>query len=196
MALRMLPNHTMRDTVEETASPYPFQGEDPRLRSRVLVLEPVTPLSRHLADLIDESEELEVCGAVSTMQEAIDAIPTLSPDLVLVGSSLKPRHVLAAVRELSAFAPDLKSVVLSGRHSPSYANQILLAGADGYASLEDLEQLADAIQDVLAGALFVSEDVSCGCVPLSKGHTESQEATALPHLTDGTLPAFPVHCPA
>lgn len=159
------------------------------------MLEPAAPLSRHLVDLIEEAEELEVCGTVSSLQEVLDAILILRPDLVVVGSSLKPRQVLAAIRELSSFEPDLKSLVLSERHSPAYANQILLAGADGYASLEDLEQLPDAIQDVLAGALFVSEDVSFPCVPVSL-HQGAQKEVDFAVPSDRPLPDFPIHCPA
>ena len=67
---------------------------------------------------------------------------------------------LDLIKRLRAKYPKIKLLVISMREEQLYAARVLRAGGDGYVmKQQDPEEIIDAIRDVLAGRIYVSEDV-------------------------------------
>src|SRR5208283_4327579 len=93
-------------------------------------------------------------------EQALRDIPGLKPALVLVDLTLPGKSGLELVRELRALDSELKLLVVSMHDEALYADRVLRSGGDGYImKQEDPEEIVRAIEDVLAGHIYVSEVV-------------------------------------
>jgi DNA-binding NarL/FixJ family response regulator len=91
------------------------------------------------------------------------------------------------IKELRAVNRAIKLLVVSMHDEALYADRVLRAGGDGYImKQEDLDEIINAIRDVLAGRIYVSEEVMVG---RSKGRLSSPKTKTRPldQLTDSEL---------
>ena len=120
----------------------------------VLLVEEYTVLRRGLRLLLDAEPDLEVCGGVPTLGEAISG--SWEPDVVVHGLLLPDCSGLDIVSRLRNRFPHSRLVVLSRLDSPVYVHLALLAGADGYVlKSADPQQLLEAVRRVAAGEGYV-----------------------------------------
>jgi DNA-binding NarL/FixJ family response regulator len=96
---------------------------------------------------------------VESAEEALQNIPELNLDLVLVDVSLPHRSGISLVIALHAKYPALPCVMLSGHVSQHYARSSLEAGARGYLVKDHTDEILKGIQQVLQGKIYVSEEV-------------------------------------
>ena len=110
--------------------------------------------------VVSREKDLTVCGEASDADRAFKAIGRAKPDLVLVDITLPDKSGLELVKELRAMDPKIKLLVVSMHDAALYANRALQAGGNGYLRKQgDPEELIHAIREVLAGRIYVSEDV-------------------------------------
>jgi DNA-binding NarL/FixJ family response regulator len=102
---------------------------------------------------------MEVAAVVKTAEEALDKIPELKVDLILVDVSLPHRSGISLVLALQQKYPDLPCVMLSGHVSKHYARSSLAAGARGYLVKDHSEEIVEGIRRVLQGEIYVSQEV-------------------------------------
>ncbi len=127
--------------------------------SKVYIVEDHPVFRQGLAQLIDEQPDLKVCGQAADAETALPAIKRLLPDAVLVDITLPGKSGLALIRELGRL-PQIKILVVSMHDEALYANRVLRAGAHGYVmKQEDPQEIVDALRDVLAGGIYLSEAV-------------------------------------
>jgi DNA-binding NarL/FixJ family response regulator len=106
---------------------------------------------------------LAVCGQAGSAEDALRDIPRLTPDLVLVDITLPGMSGLELIKRLRPKYPKIKLLVISMREEQLYAARVLRAGGDGYVmKQQDPEEIIDAIRDVLAGRIYVSDEVMVG----------------------------------
>jgi DNA-binding NarL/FixJ family response regulator len=120
------------------------------------------PVIRDLyVQMIGRSSDLTVCGVAATAGEALSALATLQPNLVIVDVGLPDMSGLELLRRLREQTPELPILVISGQDEDLYyARQALLLGAQGYLDKLNLaENLLKAIRHVLAGGIFVCKSV-------------------------------------
>ena len=103
---------------------------------------------------------MDVVSVAHSAEEALDQIPSLALDLVLVDVSLPTRSGISLVLLLHEQYPDLPCVMLSGHMSAQYARRSLEAGARGYLIKDHAEGILEGIQHVLNGEIYVSQEVS------------------------------------
>jgi DNA-binding NarL/FixJ family response regulator len=131
---------------------------------------------------------LTVCGKAGNAEQALTAIATLQPDLVLVDISLPGKSGMEIIKEIRAVNRKVKLLVVSMHDEALYADRVLRAGGDGYImKQEDPEEIIHAIRDVLGGHIYLSEQVLAG----QSGGTQKQKTKArirpLDELTDSEL---------
>jgi DNA-binding NarL/FixJ family response regulator len=132
-------------------------------RKQIFIVEDHPAFREGLAQLLGAEEGLEICGQAGSAEEALQEIARLKPDLVLVDISLPGKSGLELIKELRALNRKLKLLVVSMHDEALYAARVLGAGGDGYImKQEDTEEILCAIQDVLAGHIYVSEQVVDG----------------------------------
>ena len=118
------------------------------------------PIMREmLREYVGMKPDLALSGEAATAAEALEAVGTASPDLVLVDVSLPDRSGIELVRELRARHPGLVVLMLSGHAEKRYVDQALEAGARGYMLKGHAGELDAAIEQVMRGARFVSEGI-------------------------------------
>jgi DNA-binding NarL/FixJ family response regulator len=120
------------------------------------------PLVRDgLAAIINQQPDVEVCGEAENAPQALSAIATVKPDVVIVDISLANGSGLDLVKDLKAGCPGLRSLVLSMHDESLYAERSLHAGARGYImKREAAKKVVEGIRAVHAGQLYVSEKIS------------------------------------
>jgi DNA-binding NarL/FixJ family response regulator len=116
-----------------------------------------------LVQALDAGNGLAVCGEADSAEEALDKIKSLKPDLVVVDLTLPGKSGLDLIKELRAQNQEIKLLVVSMHDEALYAERVLRAGGNGYImKQEDPEEIVNAVQDVLAGHIYVSEPVMAG----------------------------------
>ena len=110
---------------------------------------------------LDPLPALEIVGEAGSAAEALNAIETLQPDLVLADVGMKDMNGIELVALLQQRQPAVRVVMLSMYDNPEYVQQALQAGARGYV-LKDApaSEIVAAIEAVAAGGTFLSPAVS------------------------------------
>ena len=125
----------------------------------IMLVEDHEIFARALQRVLRERGNLEIVAVVESAEEALQKIPELSVDLVLVDISLPQRSGISLVIALQAKYPELPCVMLSGHVSQHYARSSLEAGARGYLVKDHTDEILKGIQEVLQGKIYVSEEV-------------------------------------
>ncbi|HLO02862.1 MAG TPA: response regulator transcription factor [Symbiobacteriaceae bacterium] len=96
--------------------------------------------------------EIKVVGEVETGLDALNAIPRLSPDLVLMDLNMPVMGGTEATRRIKAAHPDVKVVILTVSDLDQDLFEAIKAGADGYL-LKKIgpEELANAVRQAFQG---------------------------------------------
>ncbi len=156
--------------------------------SRVFIVEDHPVFREGLVQILNAQPGLAICGQAGDAEEALRDIPASRPALVLVDLSLPGKSGLELLRELRALDPKLKLLVVSMHDEALYADRVLRAGGDGYImKQEDPEELVRAIQDVLAGHIYVSEAVLAGGGKPAAPKAARGETHGVANLTDAQL---------
>ena len=141
-----------------------------------------------LVQIINDAGDLTVCGQAESAEQAIDAIPGLKPDLVLVDITLPGKSGFELIKEVRAQNGSVKLLVLSMHDEALYADRVLRAGGDGYImKQEDPEEVVHAIRDVLGGHIYVSEQVLAKRTKGAPNRGSEPTNRPLGQLTDAEL---------
>ena len=131
-----------------------------RLVRRVFIVDDHPIVRQGLRRLMENEEDLMVCGEADTAHDASAAIKELNPDIVIADISLKQGDGIELVRDLRAHYPQLPILVLSMHDEAIYAERMLSAGANGYIMKQAAsEQFLVSVRRVLDGGIYVSEAV-------------------------------------
>ncbi len=132
-----------------TAAP---PGESSIKAIRVLLAEDQAMLLGALAALLELEPDIVVCGRAANGREALAAIPTLRPDVLVTDVEMPELSGLSLASEVRDRYPHVRTIVLTTFARPGYLRRALDAGARGYL-LKDRPsaELANAVRQVHAG---------------------------------------------
>ncbi len=158
---------------------------------RILIVDDHPMMRQGLAQLIAAERDLVVCCEADTARQAFERISRDKPDLALVDISLPDKNGLELIKDVRAIHPDLPVLVVSMHDESLYAERVLRAGGRGYVmKQEGGKVLMQAIRQVLAGQIYVSDKMSARILEVfSGGHRESG-AARLGRLTDREFEVF------
>lgn len=144
----------------------PTSGVLPKRNARRILIVDDHPIVRQgLRRLMENEEDLSVCGEVETARDARAAIKDLNPDAVIVDISLKQGDGIELVRDVRAHYATLPMLVLSMHDEAIYAERMLSAGANGYIMKQAAsEQFLVSLRRVLDGGIYVSEAVGSNMI--------------------------------
>ena len=130
-------------------------------KTRVMVVDDHPLVRQGLVQVINQQEDLVVCGEAATHAEALTALSARLPDLLLLDLRLKEGDGLEFIKSLKGRFPDLPVLVLSQFDEGLYAERSLRAGASGYLMKEQAsEDVLGAIRTVLAGRIYITPDLN------------------------------------
>jgi DNA-binding NarL/FixJ family response regulator len=158
-------------------------------RTRIFLVDDHPLVREGLANLINQQEDLAVCGEAEDSAGAMAGIEESQPNVALIDISLKNESGLELVKKLEERFPLVALIVLSMHEEALYAERALRAGAKGYVmKRETTKSVLTAIRRVLAGDVYVSERV----VTAMAKRMGSRKATAEPveRLSDRELEIF------
>src|ERR1019366_5165494 len=168
--------------------PSPVEDSSPTAPLKVFIVEDHPVFREGLVQVINSEGDLIVCGEAEDAEHALKAIPGLKPDLVLVDISLPGKSGLELIKELRARNGGVKLLVLSMHDEALYADRVLRAGGDGYImKQEDPEEVVRAIRDVLAGHIYVSDEIMAGAGKGVRARGSEPTSRPLVQLTDMEL---------
>lgn len=144
-----------------------------------------------LIHLLERQDDFRICGQAGTGAEALDQIPNLEPDLVLLDMSLPDKNGLELIKELRAICPRARILVLSMHDETLYAERVIRAGARGYLMKEaDAPTLIEAMRRVLAGGMALSPEASSHILGALSGQPGERPRTRMQSLTDREFEIF------
>ena len=153
---------------------------------RIFLVEDHPVFRDGLSKLLNAEDDLTVCGEAGDARQGFKNIKKLKPDLALVDLGLPGKSGLDLIKEIRAAKIAVKILVVSMFDEALYAQRVLRAGGDGYImKQEDPQEIISAIRDVLAGHIYVSEEVFTR--DSLKQSSDEENAGALDLLTDSEL---------
>lgn len=143
-----------------------------------------------LAEVINREPDLSVCGEAEDRSGALEVIEREHPRLAIVDLTLKRSNGLDLIKDLRAMYPDLQILVLSMQDENLYAERVIRAGAHGYITKQEAtRKILDAIRQVIAGKVFLSEEISAEILSRMLGKSRGA-MRSLEVLSDRELQVF------
>jgi DNA-binding NarL/FixJ family response regulator len=102
---------------------------------------------------------MTVVGEAASAKEALEKIPQLQPDVVVVDVALPDQDGIAVTREL-ARRQNRNVLMLTAHNKPHLAQESFDAGAKGFALKSDTtEHIVEAIRVVAGGEVYLGEEL-------------------------------------
>jgi DNA-binding NarL/FixJ family response regulator len=132
-----------------------------KTRKRVLVVDDHPLLRQGLALLINQQEDMQVCGEAEGAQAALQSIARNRPDIMILDISLKGPDGLELLKSIRALDSDLPVLVLSMHDEAIYAERALRARANGYIMKQEApDKVLVAVRRILNGDVYLSDSMS------------------------------------
>ena len=100
-----------------------------------------------------------VAAVAHTGEEALAMLPALVADVALIDLALPGMSGIDTVAAFSRAWPELPCIILSAHREENYITQALSVGARGYITKELPLAIVEGIERVLAGEIYLSEDL-------------------------------------
>jgi DNA-binding NarL/FixJ family response regulator len=144
-----------------------------------------------LAQLIGQQDDMMVCGEAGDAHDALEKVRSLKPNLVLADITLPGRNGLELIKDIQAMETGVSVLVISMHDESFYAERVLRAGGRGYVmKQEGGKRIMEAIRQVSAGQIFVSEKMSAKILEVFSGHRSEAGESAVEKLTDREFEVF------
>jgi len=125
-------------------------------RFRILLAEDHKVMREGLRLLINAQPDMEVIGVADNGRGAILQAQALHPDLVIMDVTMPELNGLKATEQLCQACPGAKIMALTRHSDNGYLQQMLAAGASGYALKQSApEELIHGIRTVIAGQKYL-----------------------------------------
>jgi DNA-binding NarL/FixJ family response regulator len=109
----------------------------------------------------EQAEGFEIIGSCIDGESAVELIPRLAPDVVLMDISMPRMDGIEATRALKRFCPELKILILTSSDANETFWNAMDAGANGYCLKQTaLPIMQNAILSVMSGACWLDAGVA------------------------------------
>lgn len=161
------------------------------VKKTVLVVDDHPLMRQGLALLINQQQDMEVCGEAEEAQAAMQAIAQRRPDILVLDISLNGPDGLELLKNIRASDPLLPVLILSMHDEAIYAERALRARANGYIMKQEAtEKVLIAIRRILNGDLYLSDRMSNKMLQQFIGGAPSMIQSRIAALSDRELEVF------
>jgi DNA-binding NarL/FixJ family response regulator len=130
-------------------------------RLRVMVVDDHALFRRGLEMVLAQEPDLELVGEASDGAEAVERVPELMPDVVLMDVRMPRRSGIEAAGQIKDLLPHVKILMLTISDEEADLYDAIKAGASGYLLKEiPIEEVADAIRSVWQGQSRISPSMA------------------------------------
>ncbi len=156
---------------------------------RVAIVDDHPMVAEGIQSILESYDDISIVGTLTNGREAVDQLPVLRPDVVLMDLNMPEIGGLTATEMLLELDPDLRVLILSMHDSPEYISTALSHGAMGYI-LKDVqtEEIKTAIDEVMIGNRYLCTGAKGSLEPAEGSEREpltSREQTVLLQLAQG-----------
>jgi len=144
-----------------------------------------------LRELINQEDDLTVCGEAEDKITAWREIQRLKPDLIILDLSLKDGDGIGLIKDIAKNYKNMPVLVVSMHDESIYAERSLIAGAKGYINKQETSvSIVEAIHCLLKNKVFVSDKIKDEILYHLVGGFGSYDQFPLERLTDRELEVF------
>ncbi|MEN6421351.1 MAG: response regulator transcription factor [Smithella sp.] len=160
-------------------------------KHRILIVDDHPIFRQGLTQLINQEDDLCVCGEADDYQSAMKAIAELKPDMIIVDITLKDMSGIDLIKEVRKFNRVITMLVISMHDESLYAARAFRAGAKGYVMKQEAsESIVQAIHQVRSGGIYASPKMTEQILSrFVEGPKDSAESP-LQALTDREIEVF------
>ena len=160
-------------------------------QTRILIVDDHPMMREGLAQLIGQQPDMAVCGEAGEAGDALEKVRLLKPSLVLADITLPGRNGLELIKDIQALEAGVLVLVISMHDESFYAERVLRAGGRGYVmKQEGGKKILEAIRQVAAGQIFVSDKMSARILEIFSGRQPAEGRAAVENLTDREFEVF------
>jgi DNA-binding NarL/FixJ family response regulator len=157
----------------------------------VFVVDDHPLLRQGLALLINQQQDLEVCGEAEEAHAAMQAIAKKIPNILIVDISLNGPDGLDLLKNIRASYPDLPVLILSMHDEAIYAERALRARANGYIMKQEAtEKVLIAVRRILNGEVYLSDRMANKMLRQYLGGAPTAIQSRISALSDRELEVF------
>jgi signal transduction histidine kinase len=129
-------------------------------RVRVVVVDDNAGFRESLLALLDTGD-LDVVGEARSGPEALELVPMVDPDVVLMDVRMPDMDGIQTTRRLKELHPAIGIVALSGHEDQDIVREMLVAGASGYVLKDsDGDEILNAVLHAAQGGGVLSPEVT------------------------------------
>jgi len=128
---------------------------------RVLIVDDQTVVREGLAAILGTDPEIEVVGLAGNGQQALELVPKVQPDVVLMDLKMPVLNGVQATRRLRQQYPLVRVLVLTTYAADEWVMDAIAAGAAGYL-LKDTRraELLEAIKGTAQGRAYLDPSIA------------------------------------
>lgn len=136
-------------------------------RANIFIVDDHPIVRQGVSGLINQQDDVIVSREFEGGREALEALSSELPDLMIIDISLKDMDGLSLIKQIKAANIDVPMLVLSMYDEMVYAKRAFCAGAKGYIMKEVVtDTILIAIRKILAGHFYVSDKLTDSIVKL------------------------------
>lgn len=152
----------------------------PNNKIKVMLVDDHSIVRMGIAKLLENEPDIEVCGESGNINEAINMISKITPQVVLVDIAFEGEMSgIDLIKAIKERYPEIIMIVLSMFDETVYAERAVRAGARGYIQKSDApKKIVSAIHSAMTGELVLSKSISDKII--NKALTGEHDATGSP----------------
>src|SRR6266540_620490 len=155
---------------------------------RVLICDDQDVVLEGLQTILKSASELEVVGVAHDGAEALEKIPQVHPDVVLMDLKMPGMNGIQATRQIRDQFPDVHVLVLTTYDADEWVFDAIRSGASGYL-LKDTprQELIAAVKGTAAGKSHIDPNVAGKLLTRISHTTPAPESTITDKLNEREL---------
>jgi len=167
------------------------QADSKEKITKIIIVDDHPIVRQGLIELINQEEDLVVCGQADNAHQAMKVIRELNADMAIVDISLKETSGLELIKDIKIHYPNLLVLALSMHDESLYSERALRAGAKGYImKAEATENVITAIRKILSGQVYVSDKMATKMVRKLVSGASDVGVSPIERLSDRELEVF------
>lgn len=130
-------------------------------KTRVALVDDHTLMRDGLSSMLQQVDDIQIIGSISSGEEMVDKFRTLNPDVILMDIVMKGMSGIAATRLIKEQSNTIKIILVSAEVKKEFLTAGIQAGIDGYLP-KDVERvtLLKAIRTVVNGEKYFNEAIT------------------------------------
>jgi DNA-binding NarL/FixJ family response regulator len=176
------------NSVKAKVQPQVRQDSSSSKKARIFLVDDHPIVRKGLEEILNHEDDFVICGQATRASEALQAILSTSPDLVILDLSLDGTNGIELLKQLKISCSGLSVLVLTMHDESLFAERALQAGARGYIMKhEALTNLHTAIRRVLGGGIYLSDSMSQRLLERATKKNSEEASSDFHRLSDREL---------